>query len=778
MRKRTLFFVVLFALLPIIALAQKNYDGQHVSIKQSIGDSIQWDLANSDYSLKPSIIDGKAVWLLQGRDSINISGVESIEFRSKEYDDLVVRQALIEFYQALNGDNWPSNDNWCSDKPINDWYGVNTIGGIHEEEWPWVHSIELQDFFFGKWDYSSGSLPKSFLQMGPVERLMMANFMLDGTLPDYLGNIYSLSEIDLYGNKLSGEIPLSIAEIPNLWYLNLSYNCYEGRLPEAFIIRLMERLPGSNFHLNDNFFTGKVPEGIRNHPRFALCWPAFLFQRGEGLDLSDLTIPAPELKTKDMNGNDIDLAAIYKKNKYTLLYRWDTSRTWMESFNNNLSSAYNSLKDKGFEVIGLHGGYCSSNEEKEILSSYIKEHQIPWNNILYDDWNYYLDLFGYINLTLLLVDENGNMVFNNLMDEDGHLPLTYDRTQRLFPYLEDKIGKIEYDFYTSTDYSHDGEVITLQTATTGRGVDIVFVGEGYTDKDLADDGEFKCQMENALNQFFSYEPFSSLQDRFNVYAVKAISPNGEFYGDAIHAIDEDAGKAFEYASKVPNLIPNNPMHVCVIYKDDTGGRSYCNLFEDNSFVCYSMDGVSNVLNHEAGGHGFGKLFDEYVEYSGISLPEENKVELDDLWTTKSWGANVDWRSNPLEIKWAKFISDNRYADEQIGVYEGSYLYDFGAYRPTKKSMMQYNDTPFNAPSREAIYKFVMKESEGSSWTYDYETFVAFDYAGRFQFTYSMQNAPMRSSSRDGITKVEQPVYLRTAPPVFMKGTWLDALNKK
>ena len=40
--------------------------------------------------------------------------------------------------------------------------------------------------------------------------------------------------------------------------------------------------------------------------------------------------------------------------------------------------------------------------------------------------------------------------------------------------------------------------------------------------------------------------------------------------------------------------------------------------------------------------------------------------------------------------------------------------------------MRYNTGGFNAPSREAIYKKIMKFSEGDAWTYDYETFVAFD----------------------------------------------------
>ena len=36
------------------------------------------------------------------------------------------REALIDFYKATNGDNWKNNENWCSDKPLKEWYGIKT----------------------------------------------------------------------------------------------------------------------------------------------------------------------------------------------------------------------------------------------------------------------------------------------------------------------------------------------------------------------------------------------------------------------------------------------------------------------------------------------------------------------------------------------------------------------------------------------------------------------------------------------------------------------------
>lgn len=39
------------------------------------------------------------------------------------------RAALIAIYNALDGDNWENNENWCTDKPLNEWYGVEMDGG-------------------------------------------------------------------------------------------------------------------------------------------------------------------------------------------------------------------------------------------------------------------------------------------------------------------------------------------------------------------------------------------------------------------------------------------------------------------------------------------------------------------------------------------------------------------------------------------------------------------------------------------------------------------------
>lgn len=769
------------------------YDGQHVSIKLATGDSLQYNLSAAGVGFRPVKREGNVVWsFLTGEiknddwvteEQFCLDNVECIDFRSFEYDEVEVRKALIEFYQAMNGDNWDRNDNWCSDKPIWEWYGINGCLDKEGNKFPWVEELWFNCAPIN--GATSGTLPECISRMGPMRNFALPVGNIEGEFPAFLNSIYSLEVIVLSGNHISGQFPEGLDKLPNLQTFFFEGNDVEGPLPESFILSFMNNSKkfGNNFNLKDNKFSGKVPQSIQQHPRFKEYWPGIVIQKTP-LDISDLVLPAPTFSFKDINGSVIDLAETYRKNKYTLLYKWGIWCPFSEAFNQVLIPVCKAYKDKGLEVIGLH---YDLNLDDGLLD-YLKEHDIPWNNAIGKNWNYNPDTSSKYETAIFewggtprvfLVDQEGNIVFNDLIDGEGNYTGGCNRND-LLPFLEKKLGPIDYNYYTSEDYSHDGEVVTLQKATKGNGFDLVFVGEGFTDRDIKS-GRFDQRMNEALEQFFAYEPYTSLRDRFNVYGVKTVSPNAEFATGCVHAIDVDYEKAFEYASKVTDLIPNRPMRVTVVYNNASGGRSFCMMLEDDSYICFAMDGnVSDVLNHESGGHGIGKLFDEYVEDAneGLTLPEEAKTELDTQWTTLGWGANVDWRSDPKEVKWAKFINDSRYVGEKIGVYEGSYLYRFGAYRPTENSMMRYNDMPFNAPSREEIYKRVMQESEGDSWTYDYETFVAFDAAGRQQFVDALTNASRASSrgDRPGGSKAQRQI--KTRPPVFLKGTWRDALKRK
>ena len=91
---------------------------------------------------------------------------------------------------------------------------------------------------------------------------------------------------------------------------------------------------------------------------------------------------------------------------------------------------------------------------------------------------------------------------------------------------------------------------------------------------------------------------------------------------------------------------------------------------------------------------------------------------------------MDFTSDPEKVKWAHILSDERYADEPEGVYEGARNCSRGIWRPTYDSIMMDNKGSFNAPSREAIWYRIHKLAYGSDWLYDFEDFVKYDSVNR------------------------------------------------
>ncbi len=325
--------------------------------------------------------------------------------------------------------------------------------------------------------------------------------------------------------------------------------------------------------------------------------------------------------------------------------------------------------------------------------------------------------------------------------------------------------------YTSSDYSQDGQVTKIHSATVGKGIDVVFVGDAFADKDQE---LFNKYVELGKEAFFTEEPFKSTKDRFNIYRIGSVSKNGIItqeggdtkfsaqFGDGTY-ISGDHDAVFRFVQdKMPSVNLKKTIVFVIVNKAKYAGT--CWMFSDNKAVCYvplcrDETDYAQTLRHEGCGHGFGKLADEYFYDSMGRIPDDKVTELKQ-WKVLSYGfyENVDLTSDPNTIAWARFISDSRYSGK-VDVYEGGYTYPYGVYRPTDNSIMRYNTGGFNAPSREAIYKKIMKFSEGNAWTYDYETFVAFDAPAR------SAEAVTRTAAQ--CAAVDKANFIPLAPPVMV-----------
>ena len=341
----------------------------------------------------------------------------------------------------------------------------------------------------------------------------------------------------------------------------------------------------------------------------------------------------------------------------------------------------------------------------------------------------------------------------------------------MIPFLETLLGPAEIpDTYESTDYSKDGEVMTLQKASVGKGIDLVFLGDAYTDRDMGRGGLYEKVMKQSMEEFFAIEPYKSFRNRFNVYAVKAVSKNARI-GDGCQTalsvrfgngsyVEGNNDKCYEYAMKVPGIKSRDNLLVTVLVNSRRHAGTTFMYADGQTCVAYlsSMDNDPSVfgstLRHEAGGHGFAFLADEYSQYAGTP-PAEHIADYNDAYSKYGWYSNVDFTNDRQKIRWSAFLADDRYKNE-VGIHEGGALYEKGAYRPTSNSMMREDLEYFNAPSRWAIYQQIMKRS-GESPSFD--AFLSYDAVNRKSASQSAKKAAANSA--------RQP-FVPTAPPVVVK----------
>ena len=656
------------------------------------------------------------------------------------------RKALIALYNATDGDNWKNNENWCSDKPINEWYGIIVKSG---------------------W-YGDGDAPK-----GVVRSIELRSNNLQGSIPEAIADCEYIEKLDLSSNKLTGQIPSEIGNLENLKYLYLDWNNLTGSIPES--LGNLKQL--RSIIINANGLSGKVPESVMQ----LSCWSEFWLwiisqspEKGGGISREGLKIPAPKFSASDIYGNTID-DSVYKNNKYTAIFYFEDWCPYSQAFMPAMVKLYNQYKKKGFEVIALSEG------TEEVLLAENQSFGATWpcfDISMNNENNLYDTFFSYHSSTPCV----------NIVNSEGYLEFIseYDSYKDVDRFLLTKLGSPDdvdddHQFYESTDYSKDGEVKQLQAATKGNGIDIVLMGDAYSDRLIAD-GTYDNTMQTAMEKFFEVEPYKSFRDHFNVYSVTAVSKNEIYTADTETVfsgyfgegtlVGGDDNKAFTYGLKA--ISPERMDEaLVVVMMNSTAYAGTCYMYSGQSVdwgsgvsVSYfpigaNANALAQVLHHEAGGHGFSKLGDEYAyEYMGM-IPQE---EIDDanLWTKMfGWWKNVDFTSDPTKVKWSRFLTDERYANDGLGVYEGAFTYWTGAYRPTDNSIMNTNVGGFNAPSRESIYYRIHKLAYGADWEYDYEEFVEWD-------------ARNRATTRGVPYRLEIPKDFKpTHKPVVINKSWRD-----
>ena len=291
------------------------------------------------------------------------------------------------------------------------------------------------------------------------------------------------------------------------------------------------------------------------------------------------------------------------------------------------------------------------------------------------------------------------------------------------------------------EYGED-QWLTLQKATKGKkgGINIVLLGDGYDAKSIAD-GSYLKTMKQEMEYFFGLEPYTTYRDYFNVYTAFPLSTesgvgtvntirynrfNTTFTGGVELKADYD--EIFAYALNAPTVTKANLNQTLIIMVPNTteyGGMTqmwtsgaaiaFCPL----SIYDYPFDS-RGVLQHEAGGHGFGKLGDEYI-YFNTFIPDVIAQGVIDA-KSIGWYDNISITGKMHNVTWSHLIFDPRYSD-LVDIYEGGYMYSRGVFRSEQNSCMNNNIPYYSTISRESIVKRI-KRYAGE--TYSFEDFVKND----------------------------------------------------
>lgn len=235
--------------------------------------------------------------------------------------------------------------------------------------------------------------------------------------------------------------------------------------------------------------------------------------------------------------------------------------------------------------------------------------------------------------------------------------------------------------------------ITLQQATdTSRCIHIAYVAEGYKEDEM---DVFLNDARKAMGYLFSYEPFKSLHDRFNIVAVKSPSvysgtsypSKGIWKNTALHSHFDTF-----YSNRYLTTLHLKDLHdwlagvpyehiIVLVNTSEYGGGGILNSY--NLSMTHHKS-FRPVVVHEFG-HSFAGLADEYAY-------EEEQVPMYPA-TVEPWEKNITTKVD-FHNKWEDLIGK----DPKAGFYEGAGYTLKGVYRAYPDCRMRTNEYPEFCPA--------------------------------------------------------------------------------
>lgn len=127
----------------------------------------------------------------------------------------------------------------------------------------------------------TGSIPSTISSLGQLTDLSLNDNHLTGVIPDAFQLLKVLTNMDLSGNSFNGPLPSSMQNLSSLTLLHLQNNQLTGTLD------VLENLPLIDLNVENNLFSGPIPERLMTIPNF----------RKDGNPFNTTVLPSPPLSS-------------------------------------------------------------------------------------------------------------------------------------------------------------------------------------------------------------------------------------------------------------------------------------------------------------------------------------------------------------------------------------------------------------------------------------------------------------------------------------------------
>lgn len=235
-------------------------------------------------------------------------------------------------------------------------------------------------------------------------------------------------------------------------------------------------------------------------------------------------------------------------------------------------------------------------------------------------------------------------------------------------------------------------------------IDVAILAEGYTEKEM---DIFYQDAMRTCESLFSYEPFRTMKNKFNIVAVASPSidsgvsvPRENLWKQtAVHShFDTFYSDRYLTTSRVKsihNALAGIPYeHIIILANTDVYGGG--GIYNSYTLTTAHHPMFKPVVVHEFG-HSFGGLADEYF-YEDDVMTDTYPLNVE------PWEQNITTRVN-FPSKWEDMLTPNtpiptpvtQQKKYSVGAYEGGGYSAKGIYRPAFDCRMKTNEYPEFCP---------------------------------------------------------------------------------